>query len=281
MQQSSERWRNDDGLTLYSQSWWPEGGARALVLIVHGFAEHSSRYDHVARTLVGQGYGVYALDQRGHGRSEGPRANLHVFDELVADLRRYSEMLYERHPALPRFVFGHSMGGAVTLQLGLEHPHPFAGLVLSAPYLRSPAPLPAPLEPLLDWLSRRVPDLRTSPLDVGAISRDPAEVQAYRDDPLVYTGRIKLRMGLELLRAGPRLLPLAPRVSLPTLILHGSSDRLADVRGSEQLFRQLGSTDKTLRVYDGGYHELFNDVVRDEVFDDLIGWLEPRVAALS
>lgn len=114
MQQSSEQWRNGDGLTLYSQSWWPEGEAQALVLIVHGFAEHSSRYDHVARILVGRGYGVYALDQRGHGRSEGPRANLHVFSELVADLRRYSEMLYERHPALPRFVLGHSMGGAVT-----------------------------------------------------------------------------------------------------------------------------------------------------------------------
>ncbi len=273
----TDTWTNGDGLTLFVQSWWPEtNDVRALVILVHGFAEHSARYDHVARFLAERGYSVCALDQRGHGRSEGPRANVHVFDDLAADLWHYSETLYERRPTLPRFLLGHSMGGAVALQVGLEHPDKFSGLILSGPYLQNPVPLPPLLEPALAWLSRAFPNAPTTALDVEAISRDPAEVAAYRNDPLTYDGRIKMRIGLELLRAGPRLLSLAHKVVLPTLILHGDADRLADVRGSEQLFKRMQSADKTLKVYEGGYHELFNDTERERVLGDLLAWLEAR-----
>lgn len=276
MRHQTDTFLGGGGVTLYTQRWLPEGRERprAAVIIVHGYAEHSGRYTGLAAFLVSHGYGVYALDHRGHGKSEGERANIRVFREYVADLVRFTERVREIHPRPPRFLLGHSMGGAVALQTVLEQPERVDGLILSGAYLQNASPTPPLLERLVGPVSRMAPGLPVQSLDTGALSRDKEVVRAYERDPLVYHGKVKARMGAELLNAGGYLLARVDSIRTPVLIMHGGDDRLAHPNGSRELFEQIGSRDKTLHIYEGFYHEIFNDVGREEPLEDLLEWLE-------
>lgn len=265
-----------DGLALLTRSYLPDAPARAAVIIAHGYAEHSGRYAHVAEALVGAGYAVFALDHRGHGQSGGKRASVRVFREYVSDLGRFIDRVRETRPSPPRFLFGHSMGGLVALQLVLEHPEKVEGLAITAGYLENATPLSPLLEQLAPLVSRLAPDLPVQRLDVEALARDPAVVQGYRDDPLVYGGNVRARLGYELLRCGPYLTRRAASITLPVLLQHGAADRIAAPAGSKKLYDVLGSSDKTLKLYDGTYHEILNDYGREGVLADLIAWLDAR-----
>lgn len=265
-----------DGLTLLTRSYLPDTPARAAVIIVHGYAEHSGRYAHVAEALVGAGYAVFALDHRGHGQSGGKRASVRVFREYVSDLGRFIDRVRETRPVPPRFLFGHSMGGLVALQLVLEHPEKVEGLVITGAYLENANPLSPVLEHLAPLVSSLAPDLPVQRLDVEALARDPAVVQGYQGDPLVYHHKVRARLGYELLRCGPYLMQRAGSIELPVLLQHGAADRIAAAAGSQALYDALGSSDKTLKLYDGAYHEILNDFGREEVLTDLIAWLGAR-----
>ena len=268
--------RTAQGPTLFTRTYLPDGTSRAAVIIAHGYAEHSGRYERLAQRLVAEGYAVYALDHRGHGQSGGKRSSVRVFREYVDDLVRFIDRVRETRPNPPRFLFGHSMGGLIALQLVLEHPEKVEGVAVTGALLENAVPVPPLLERAASVVSAVAPDLPVQELKAEDVSRDPAVVQAYKDDPLVYHGKVRARLGYELLRAGPYVLGRAHNIELPVLVQHGTADKLAAVAGVRAFYDALGSADKTLELYDGAYHEILNDYGHEKVIDDLVAWFNVR-----
>lgn len=266
-----------EGLNIFCQCWHPEGDPRAVLLIVHGYAEHSGRHQRVANHFVGLGYAVYALDHRGHGQSEGVRADVKRFEDYLADLKTFLDTVKSREPGRQVFLIGYSMGGAIVPLFAARHGADFDGLITSSAAVK----IEGDASPLLIRLSRIIaalaPRLPVVEMDVEALSRDPEVVAHYRNDPLNYRGRIRARMGVQMLRGAGLTAQESPNVTLPTLILHGTADRLTDPTGSQMLYDQVSSTDRTLRFYDGLYHEIFNEPEREQVFADVAAWLEAHV----
>ncbi len=273
MKQSEETFQSD-GLQLFERSWLPDGDPKAAVAIVHGYAEHSGRYEHVAKRLVAGGYAVYALDLRGHGRSEGRRVFIRSMDEHLGDVDRFLDRVRERQPALPLFLLGHSMGGTVVAAYLVTGARSLSGAILSAPAIRSQRGSSAIARAILAILARLLPRLPVGRLDSAEISRDPQVVARYDADPLVYRGRMPAGTIAALVRAARMVLANLETITLPLLLLHGTMDSLADPEGSRQLHEQAASSDKTLKLYEGLYHEIFNEPEQERVLDDLVGWLE-------
>jgi acylglycerol lipase len=257
----------------YWQSWTPETPV-GVVVLVPGVSEHSSRYAHVARRLNDAGYAVYGVDHRGHGRSSGPKGNLGRITGTVADLHTVRGLAERELPGLPVFVLGHSLGGLIALDyVTTTGADGLSGLALSGTAIDPSigTRLERRLAPLL---SAVVPGLGIVTLDAASISKDPEVVSAYRADPLVYTGKVRARTGAETLLAIARVSRALSNLTLPVLVMHGSDDRLASPRGAQLLIDSMGSPDKTLRLYDGFYHEIFNEPEREQVFADLVEWLD-------
>lgn len=265
------------GINIFCQSCHPEGGPRAVLLIAHGLAEHSGRYQHVAEHFTGLGYAVYALDHRGHGQSGGVRSDVVRFEDYLADLKTFLDAVKGREPGRQVFLIGHSMGGAIVTLFAARYGADFDGLITSGASVQ----VGGNVSPLLVGLSKIIaalaPRLPTVPLDAEAVSRDLEVVARYRSDPLNYLGKVRARMGVQLLRAAGSIAAELPHITLPVLILHGTADRLADPAGSQMIYDHISSTDKTLRFYDGLYHEIFNEPEREQVLADVAAWLEARV----
>lgn len=265
-----------DRTPLFLRTWRPRDGTtpRAAVVLVHGYGEHSGRYDAPAQRLTARGLAVCAYDQRGYGHSGGPTALPRAFDEYVADLHAIAWHVRSEYPDFPLFLMGHSMGGAVTLLYVLGHDAAPAGLVLSSPMIQLPTPrLMQDASGLLGYLA---PALPTAPLDPDAISRDPAVVEAVKNDPLCYSGLIKARTGAAMVHATRRIQAQMHRLARPFFVFHGTADRLTDPDGSRALARRARSADKTLRLYDGFYHESFRDPGGERVLEDVADWLDER-----
>jgi acylglycerol lipase len=266
------------GRRIFWQSWKPDASANAVIVIVHGAGEHGGRYEHVAARLVAAGYAVYAPDHRGHGRSEGPRALIERLDDAVADVDGVVGMGADRHPGLPVFMLGHSMGGAIALRYALAHQDRLAGLILSAPLAALEA-VPAPLRLVGRALSAVAPRTPLIAIDASLVSRDPAVVTAYRDDPLVLHGKLPARTAAELADAVEGFPHTVGQITIPVLILYGTADGLCPPAGSVMLGERIGSAEKTVRSYDGLFHEILNEPEREAVLDDVLGWLSARMAA--
>ncbi len=273
---NSGTFRTHDGLSLATRRWTPDTAPTAHILLVHGYAEHCGRYDHVAETFVEQGAAVYAYDQRGHGRSEGRQAYVERFEHYLTDLDAFR--LHVAPPAdVPLFVFGHSMGGLVALLYVLNRRPDLRGLFLSAPAIEINPDLAPFLRRVAQVLGRLLPTFPTVRSPQGSISRDPAVVDAARNDPLNYHGRTLARTGAELLRAGNEAQRRLQELTTPFLVFHGTADPLASPAWSQRLYDRAAATDKTLKLYDGLYHETFNEPEREEVLGDLQTWLAERL----
>jgi acylglycerol lipase len=263
------------GLEIYWQAWLPAGKPRAIVPIAHGGAEHSGRYAWVAGQLTARDYAVYAVDHRGHGQSDGPRAYVDRLDNAVADLHRLQELARERHPGAPAFLLGHSMGGLIALSYALRHQDELTGLVLSAPLaVLDVNPLARTASRVLSAAAPRLPIYK---IDGTTLSRDPEVVRAYDADPLNHRGPLPARTVGELTRATAGLPERLPSLTLPILTMSGSRDRLVDPAGSVLVEARAGSADKTILDYDGFYHELLNEPERDRVVADVVEWIEARI----
>jgi acylglycerol lipase len=263
------------GVELYWQGWLPEAEPRALVVISHGASEHSARYSHVAERLVAAGYAVYALDHRGHGRSEGKRAQLDRLDHVVADLRGFVDLAAQRHPGAPVYLLGHSMGGAIAVAYALRHQETLAGLVLSAP-VADPNAAGAVTRGVSRVLSAVAPDLGVYQVDASLVSRDAEVVRAYEEDPLNHHGKLPARTVAELTAAVQRFPEEVPSLRLPLLVMHGSADGLVPEAGSHLVHERAGSDDKTLEIFEGLYHEILNEPEQDRVLDLIVTWLDER-----
>jgi alpha-beta hydrolase superfamily lysophospholipase len=260
--------------SLFGQAWLPETAPRAVIVISHGLGEHGGRYASLATRLVGSGYAVYAIDHRGHGRSSGRRANIERFDYLVSDLGIFIGRAQREHPDVPAILLGHSMGGAVALACALKHHKVLRSLVLSAPALAAGEALPAFKVWMVKLLSAIAPNVGALTLPAAAVSRDPAVVRAYESDPLVFHGSIPARTLAELLLAMQRLQRTAHELRLPVLAQHGTADSLVPLVAVHPIYQHLGvAKTRTLQVYEGLYHEVYNEPERDRVIADLEAWL--------
>jgi alpha-beta hydrolase superfamily lysophospholipase len=248
-------------------------------MIVHGASEHSSRYGHVADALTADGYAVYALDHQGHGRSAGRRAVLDRLSSAVADLDDLVSLALEREGPLPVFMLGHSMGGTVAISYCLALQERLAGLILSGPLAALEA-APAPLRLLGRILSAVAPAAPLIAIDAGLVSRDPAVVRDYERDPLNHHGKLPARTVAELAAAIDTFPRDVGAITLPTLILYGTSDGLAPPAGSLMLQERLGAADKTVHAYPGLFHEILNEPERDQVLADIRAWLSARLARM-
>jgi alpha-beta hydrolase superfamily lysophospholipase len=264
------------GLRLYRQAWLPDGDPRSVVVLVHGVSEHSGRYHHVAARLVADGHAVHALDHRGHGRSEGPRAVIDRMEYAIADVHALVEAAASPHPGVPVVMLGHSMGGLVAVCFALSHRGRLTGLMLSGPLAALEAASPT-TRVAARVLSILTPRLGVVGIDSVLISRDPEVVRAYNSDPLVFHGRLPARTVFELERAVRSLPQNVHAIMVPTLTMYGTADRLCPPAGSLMLHDRIGAQDRTLKVYDGLYHEIFNEPEQDRVLEDLCEWLRERL----
>lgn len=249
---------------------WEGATARRIVLIAHGYGEHSGRYGHVARALGARGATVWSPDHLGHGLSGGDRAVIVDFEEAVDDLHRAAGMAVRAHPNLPVVLIGHSMGGLIATRYAQRYGDELAGLVLSGPLIGRH-------EAAAQLLA--LPEMPDVALDPATLSRDPAVAEAYAADPLVYHGPFKRPM-LEAMRAGLAAVDGGPAFGdLPTLYLHGGDDAIVPAEGTRHATERLRGSDFTERVYEGARHEIFNETNGREVLDDVGAFVERVTAA--
>lgn len=263
--------------SLYYQGWLPEGEIRAVLLVVHGLAEHSGRYMNLVHRFVPLGYAVYGIDHIGHGRSEGRRLFVDSFIDFTEPLRTYADMVRCWQPDKPVFLVGHSMGGLIGALHLIACQEGLAGAVLSGPAVKAPGHIPKAVILIGRVFSALFPRLGLVLLEAQGVSRDPAVVKAHLEDPLVCHGKMTARLGVELLGAMERVGAEADRIHLPLLIVQGGADRLVDPSGAQMLYDKVASQDKKLIVYKGLYHEVFNEPEHDRVLSDVEKWLEGRL----
>ncbi len=262
------------GLSIYGQCWEPETTPRALVLIVHGAGEHSARYHRLADYLTCAGYVVAALDHPHHGRSEGRYGHLERLDDCLQTLEIFQRQVQAEYPALPQFLLGHSMGGLISSLHLLDHQSAFVGAVLSGPAIKTGIEPPWLQRQLIRLLSALFPAMGVLQLDAGGVSRDPREVEKYVSDPLVNHGKMSARMVSELFAGMQRIQSQASGITLPIMILHGGADPMTSPEGSRFLYDAVSSRDKTLKIYPGLYHEIFNEPEREEIFAEVLAWCD-------
>lgn len=261
-----------DGLVLQAQGWLPEGDPRDVIVIAHGYAEHGGRYRNLVDRLVPQGYALYALDHRGHGRSGGRRALVDRMDWLIEDFHGFVGEVRGRHGGTWVKLLGHSMGGNVAFGYALRWPEDLSGLILSGPLIGGS--MPASQRAVLGVLSAVAPNTGMIALPPEAVSRDPAVVDAYRNDPLVTVGKVAARTAHEMFRAVGGYRDRAPAMKVPVLIQHGEADSLVPLAGARPVIDAIGAPDKTLITYPGLFHEIYNEPEKDAVIADLARWLE-------
>ena len=277
MQHIEGKFAGRNNFSLYWQAWLPEGPPKAILLIVHGIAEHSGRYTNLVNYFVPKGYAVYSFDQRGHGKSDGKRSYIERFSYYVDDLQTFFSLVRTENPNTKIFMVGHSLGSTIALDYTLEHQRELQGLIISGTTLKAGASISRAAILAAKILSVVMPKIGVSALDPGGISRDPAVVAAYVNDPLNYTGKLSARFGVELLKTMDMLQKRLSEITLPILIMQGSQDRISDPSSSKILFDGVSSKDKPMKIYEGFYHEIFNDPERQQVFSDMEAWFKAHV----
>jgi acylglycerol lipase len=250
-------------------------GPRASLVLCHGVNSHSGQYLDAAKEFARRGYAVTALDLRGRGKSEGERFYIEHIDEYVSDLSLAIEHARARNPAAPLYLLGHSAGGVTAVTYALDRQDRIDGLICESFAFRVFAPDFA--LKLLEGASHILPHAHVLRLKMEDFSRDPAWVAQLVADPLTHDEVQPVATVAAFARAGERFERQFYRITLPLLILHGTADKATRPDGSEEFHRQAGSADKTLKLYDGHYHDLLNDLGRERVFADIDGWITARL----
>jgi alpha-beta hydrolase superfamily lysophospholipase len=267
------------GTRIFVRIWRPEGKARGVVVINHGFKSHSGLYGWVAHQLVRNALAVYALDMRGHGKSEGERLYVDKFDDYADDLAKLVGQAKQREQDAPTFVLGHSAGGVVACIYTLDHQKDIAGLICESFAHELPAPDFALA--ILKGVGHVAPHAHVLKLNDEDFSRDPKFVEQMKNDPLIPKQGYEAQTIAALVRADERLKREFPRVTLPLLILHGTADRAAKPHGSKVFHQAAGSKDKTLKLYEGGFHDLLNDADKEKVMADITEWMTTRLVGTA
>jgi acylglycerol lipase len=268
---TEETFEGIGGARLFARSWRPEGSPRAVAILQHGLKAHSGLYQWPAEHLRDQGIAAYAMDLRGHGKSSGERYFVDKFDDFVADLHCFVLRVKTAEPGLPLFLLGHSAGGVVACSYALEHQAELAGLLCESFAYEIPAPNFALA--LLRGLSHIAPHAHVLELKARDFSRDADFVHAMEQDPLIPRIKYPSQTVAEIARADARLTRGSSSITLPVFILHGTADHVTSPSGSQRFHREVGSSDKTLKLYQDHYHDLFNDMGKERVMADVSEWI--------
>jgi len=274
MQPTTSTFENKSGLKIFTRTWLPEGSARGVIVIVHGLNSHSGYYQWVADQFAAKDFAVYALDLEGRGQSEGERFYVESIYNYVGEVDQLVDIAKAAHQGLPTFVLGHSAGGVVSCLYALEHQNKINGLVCESFAYQVPAPDFALA--ILKGLSHIAPHLHTIKLKNEDFSRDTAVVEAMNNDPYIAGESQPSKTMEQLVIADERLKKEFSSITLPGLIRHGTNDKATKYSGSQFFYDHAGSTDKTLNLYEGHYHDLLNDLDKEKVMVDVLDWVTKR-----
>jgi alpha-beta hydrolase superfamily lysophospholipase len=278
MTYQTSRLTTRDGLSLHLARWEPEGAPRAIVFLIHGLGEHTGRYAHLAEALNRAGLACRGIDLRGHGQSDGPRGHAPSLERLMDDI---SLMILQDGAADANFLYGHSLGATLALQFGRLRPRGLSGVIASGAWLRLRFQPPRYKIIMARVVPRLAPRLAlANGLDVNALSRDKAVVDAYVSDPLVHD-RITAKLGAIMLEVAEDLLAHPESFRLPLLMMHGQADGLTDPAATQAFFDGVGSADKTLRLWPGLFHEIHNEPEQAEVIAQIVSWVEAHLQPTS
>ena len=275
MQPTTSSFSNAAGLKIFTRSWLPATNIRGVIVLVHGLNSHSGYYQWVAEQFVAVNYAVYALDLEGRGQSEGERFYVQSIYDFTKEVDQLVSIAKTAHPKLPFFILGHSAGGVVACLYTLEYPGKVNGLICESFAYQVPAPDFALT--VLKGLSHIAPHLHTIKLKNEDFSRDAAVVTAMNNDPLIAHESQPSKTMEQLVIADERLKKEFPLITLPVLILHGTADKATKYSGSQFFYDNTGAKDKTLKLYEGHYHDLLNDTDKELVMMDILKWVGERV----
>jgi alpha-beta hydrolase superfamily lysophospholipase len=257
---------------LYYKSWLAQE-PKAAVLLIHGLGEHCQRYEHLADALNKAGVSLYSMDLPCHGKSEGSRGHVETFDVFEqAALSLYASIEVD----VPIFLLGHSLGGLIASHFLIGHQDKFRGAMLSAPAIQSPQEPPAWQVGIIKMIAKLFPKTALLQLDASGISRDAAVVDKYMNDPLVNKDKLSAKFLLEMTNTMEAVKHRANEITLPILIMHGTADTMTAPAGSELLHSKCSSDDKSIRLYDGLFHEIFNEPEQKMVITEVIDWIKAR-----
>jgi alpha-beta hydrolase superfamily lysophospholipase len=265
------------GTRIYYQSWMPPRKAKAVLVIAHGIGEHSGRYAHVADYFTKRNLVVWACDHRGHGKSDGKHGHVDNFDDYLADLGQMIRIAKDHSPGVKTFLLGHSLGGLIATFYAEKHPSDLDGLIASGPALREKMKISPVTAFMGRTFSKIMPTFTTGTgLDPNLLSHDKEVVKKYVEDPLVHKVATA-RWFTEYRRAQEETMRLADELTLPCLIIQGGADGIVDPTVATELYKRIKGSDKTLKVYDGFYHESLNEIGKESVLADIDSWLSARI----
>ena len=278
-QPTEDKIKGAGGLNIVVRSWQPEQAARGVVAIVPGFNSHGGYYTWVAQQFTAAGLAAYIVDLRGRGTSDGERFFVDNIADYVSDVHDMVKLAKSRERGLPLFLLGHSAGGVVSCIYTLEHQEELSGFVCEDFAFKIPAPEVA--LSVFKGLSHVAPHAHLFKLKNEDFSRDPAAVKMMDEDPLIAGESQPLQTLAEMVRADERLEREFPLITLPVLILHGTLDKITKPSGSQFFYDNAGSTDKTLKLYEGHFHDLLNDTGKEQVMADIQSWIDARIPAVK
>ncbi|HNF48348.1 MAG TPA: lysophospholipase [Chitinophagales bacterium] len=277
MKNTKLEWTSNDGLRIFGQQWEANSGEpKAVICLVHGFGEHSSRYEHVADFFTKNGYAMIAYDHRGHGRSEGKKGHFPSYDEFLNDVGNLLKQADQNFADIPKFLYGHSMGGNVVANYAIKRKPDVKGVILSSPFFNTAFEPPAIKIAVGKFMRNLIPTLSLpSGLDATQISRDKDVVEKYKKDPMVFD-IISSKMGIELIEYGEDALAHAKDLKLPTLLFHGTADGLTSFEKSKTFAQKAGSNLKFI-AYEGLYHETHNEPEKEMVLTNVLKWCNEQL----
>ena len=267
------------GVNIFMRSWRPEGTPRAVIALVHGFNAHSAYMIWPAEQFVANGFAAYALDLRGRGKSDGERFYVDQFSDYLDDVNGLVEIARSENPGLPVYVLGHSAGGVIASSYVFEHQDNIAGLICESFALD--VGLPNLAAQAIKGISHITPHLHVFTLKNEIFSRDPEAVAAMNSDPLIANEKQPAETAAALIIGAEKLRENMPRFTVPMFIIHGTDDKATRYQGSQYFYDNSGSEDKTLKLYEDGYHDLLNDTIKETVMADILAWVNERIPAGS
>jgi alpha-beta hydrolase superfamily lysophospholipase len=274
MQHSEYNWTTPDNVKLYGQEWKPEGKQKAAIVMVHGLGEHSGRYEHVAEAFTQAGYSLTAFDLRGHGKSEGIRGHAPSYAAIMEDITHNVDLAKEHFPGLPVFIYGHSLGGNLTLYYCLTQNPQIKGAIVTSPGLATAAPVPPVKLALGKLMYNLMPAMQ---MDNGllrsGLSRDPEVEKIYSNDPLVHP-KISARLALDLINNGKFIIDHAAEFPIPLLLMQGTGDYIVNPPMTKTFANAAPLSKITFKEWDGYYHELHNEPEKAQVLKTITDWLD-------
>ena len=265
------------GLKIATKSWTPSGDPRGVMILIHGFNAHSGYMEWPAEQFAANGLAVYALDLRGRGKSDGERFYVEKFSDYLDDVNTLVSAARTENPGLPIYVLGHSAGGVIATSYVFEHQSEIAGLICES--FAYDVGLPHLVQLALEGVSAIAPHVHVFSLNNADFSRDPAAVERMNNDPLIHKESQPAETAAEMLKAADRLTTNFTKFTVPVLIIHGTDDKATRPAGSEKFFDLAASTDKTLKLYQGHYHDLLADIGKEDVMADIQKWIDERLPA--